>query len=44
VYKWGVKIIGAPLTKFHLCEYGVGLLPMRFGLNLKYTHEIGICT
>ena len=43
-YEWGVKIIRAPWTKFHLCECGGGAAPYEFGLNLKYTHETGIST
>ena len=33
-----------PWKSFTYVSVGVGPLPMRFGLNLKYTHETGIST
>ena len=33
-----------PWQNFTYVSVGVGPLPIRFGLNLKYTHEIEIST
>ena len=38
------KLQEHPWQIFTYISVGVGPLPMRFGLNLKYTHEIGIST
>ena len=38
------KLQEHPWQNFTYVSLGVGPLPMRFGLNLKYTHEIGIST
>ena len=35
-------LLGLKACRLRFVSMGVGLLPMRFGLNLKYTHETGI--
>ena len=41
-YGWSVNLTGALSTDFTYVMCGSRLLPMRMGLILKCTHEIGI--